>query len=83
MSEQLDATAAALVTSKAAGYGGSLMGATAAWFGSIDLGFWISVLIAIGGFLMNWHFARKKDKRDELESKAYLKSLEDKCNVKD
>lgn len=53
-----------------------------AWLGSIDLAFWFSILIAIAGLIMNWYYARKKDKRDELEHKAYLESLKDKCNVK-
>ena len=52
--------------------------------GSIDLAFWISLVIGVGGFVMNWYFASKKNKRDEIEHKAYLKSLENKgeCDVK-
>ncbi|EXT47894.1 hypothetical protein J809_0819 [Acinetobacter sp. 25977_6] len=35
-------------------------------------------------FFMNWYFAKKKNKRDEIALKAYLESLEKKgdCNVK-
>ena len=35
-------------------------------------------------FLMNWYYAKKKNKRDEIALKAYLESLEKKgdCNVK-
>lgn len=85
MSEQgLDTPATALVASKAVGYGGSLSGVVSAWFGSIDLVVWVSVIIAIGGFLMNWYFARKKDKRDEIEHKAFLENLKikGKCDDK-
>ncbi|WP_151980594.1 holin [Acinetobacter guerrae] len=85
MSEQgLDTSATALVASKAVGYGGSLSGVVSAWVGSIDLVVWVSVIIAIGGFLMNWYFARKKDKRDEIEHKAFLENLKikGKCDDK-
>ena len=85
MSEQaLDTSATALVASKAVGYGGSVSGVVSAWIGSIDLVVWVSVIVAIGGFLMNFYFARKKDKRDELKHKAYIASLQikGKINVK-
>ncbi len=82
MSEQaLDTSATALVASKAVGYGGSLSGVVSAWIGSIDLVVWVSVIVAIGGFLMNFYFARKKDKRDELEHKAYIASLQIKGKI--
>ncbi|MHA3083718.1 holin [Acinetobacter sp. ANC 5383] len=75
MSEQaFDNTASTLLASKTAMYGGSI-GAFSSWLASLDLGFWISVLIGVGGLVMNWHFARKKDKRDAIEHKAYLESL--------
>lgn len=83
MSDQaLDNTASTLFASKTATAVGSI-GAFSSWFASVDLGFWISVLIGVGGLAMNWYFARKKDKRDVIEHKAYLKSLENKeqCNV--
>ncbi|HFX6219066.1 TPA: holin [Acinetobacter baumannii] len=52
--------------------------------GSIDLAFWVSIIIGLAGFLMNWYYAKKKNKRDEIALKAYLESLEKKgdCNVK-
>ncbi|WP_343316213.1 holin [Acinetobacter soli] len=79
MSEQgLDTSATALVASKAVGYGGSLSGVVSAWLGSIDLVVWVSVIIAISGFLMNWYFARKKDKRDEIEHLAILENIKKK-----
>ena len=74
---------AAIGTSKAATYAGSSVAGVWAWFGTIDFGFWISITIAVGGFVMNWYFAKKKDQRDAIEHKAYLDSLKDKCNVKD
>ena len=76
-------TSAAIATSKAATYAGSGAAGVSAWMGSIDLGFWVSIGIAIAGFVMNWYFAKKKDKRDEIAHKAYLESLEGKCDVED
>ncbi|MFW2098693.1 holin [Acinetobacter sp. ULE_I057] len=82
MSEQaLDTSATALVASKAVGYGGSVSGVLSAWLGSIDMVVWVSIIVAIGGFLMNFYFARKKDKRDELEHKAYIASLQIKGKI--
>ena len=82
MSEQaLDTSATALVASKAVGYGGSVSGVLSAWFGSVDIVVWVSIIVAIGGFLMNFYFARKKDKRDELEHKAYIASLQIKGKI--
>lgn len=75
-------TVTGLTISKAATYAGSAVGAVSAWLGSLDIAVLISIIIAIIGFLMNWYFARKKDRRDEIEHKAYLESLKDKCNVK-
>ncbi|WP_440599757.1 holin [Acinetobacter soli] len=84
MSEQgLDTSATALVASKAVGYGGSLSGVVSAWLGSIDLVVWVSVIIAISGFLMNWYFARKKDKRDEIEHLAILENIKKKGKADD
>ncbi|MCG2572387.1 hypothetical protein LVY74_02290 [Acinetobacter sp. ME22] len=82
MSEQaFDNTASTLLASKTAMYGGSI-GAFSSWLASLDLGFWISVLIGVGGLVMNWHYARKKDKRDAIEHQAYLESLKkEKCDV--
>ena len=39
------------------------------------------IFIALAGFAMNWYFARKKDKRDELEHKAYIASLQIKGKI--
>jgi len=82
--QQIIDTSTALATSKAATYGGSAVSAVSAWVGSIDLAFWVSIIIAIGGFVMNWYYARQKNKRDEIAHKAYLESLKNKgeCNVK-
>ncbi|MBR7685922.1 holin [Acinetobacter nosocomialis] len=63
--QQIIDTSTALATSKAATYGGSVVGAASAWIGSIDLAFWISIIIGLAGFLMNWYYARQKNKRDE------------------
>ncbi len=82
--QQIIDTSTALAASKGATYGGkcgrssfgvdrvnrfSILGQYHHWFS------W---------FLMNWYYARKKNKRDEIALKAYLESLENKgdCNVK-
>lgn len=82
--QQLIDTSTALAASKGATYGGSVAGAVSAYVGSIDLAFWVSIIIGLGGFFMNWYYARQKNKRDEIAHKAYLDSLENKskCNVK-
>lgn len=82
--QQIIDTSTALAASKGATYGGSVAGAVSAWIGSIDLAFWVSIIIGLAGFLMNWYYARKKNKRDEIALKAYLESLENKgnCDVK-
>ena len=80
--QQIVDASAAIAASKAATYAGSGVAGISAWMGTIDWGFWISISVAMGGFLMNWYFAKKKDKRDEIEHKAYLGSLEGKCDAK-
>lgn len=82
-SQQFIDASAAIATSKAATYVGSGTAGLSAWLGSIDWGFWVSISIALAGLVMNWYFAKKKDKRDEIEHKAYLESLEGKFDVKD
>lgn len=84
-STQIIDASAAIATSKVATYAGSGVAGVSAYIGSIDIAFWLSILIALGGFVMNWYYARKKDRRDEIESKAFLESLEikGKCDVKD
>lgn len=81
--QQIIDASAAIATSKFVTYTGSGIAGVSAFIGSIDIAFWISILIAIGGFVMNWYYASKKDKRDEIESKAFLESLEikGKCDV--
>ncbi|RSQ31234.1 Lysis protein S [Acinetobacter baumannii] len=63
--QQFIDTSTAIVVGKGATYGGSVGGAVAAWIGSIDLAFWFSIIIGLAGFLMNWYYARQKNKRDE------------------
>ena len=77
--QQIIDTSTALATSKAATYGGSVVGAASAWIGSIDLAFWASIIIGLGGFLMNWYYARQKNKRDEeLHKKLMGENTHDK-----
>lgn len=82
--QQLIDTSTALAASKGATYGGSVAGAVSAYVGSIDLAFWVSIIIGLAGFFMNLYYAKKKNKRDEIAHKAYLDSLENKgkCDVK-
>lgn len=75
MREQLDNTASAVVATKAVAYAGSGVSALQAYFGTVDWAFWISIFVAIGGFAMNYYFARKKDKRDEVEHQEKLKHI--------
>ncbi|WP_171492607.1 hypothetical protein [Acinetobacter brisouii] len=49
--QTFDNTASTLLASKTAMYGGSI-GALSSWLASLDLGFWISVLIGAGGLVM-------------------------------
>lgn len=82
--QQLIDTSTALAASKGATYGGSVAGAVSAYLGSIDLAFWVSIIIGLAGFFMNLYYAKKKNKRDEIAHKAYLESLKNKskCDVK-
>lgn len=80
-SQQFVDASAAIASSKAATYAGSGAAGVSAWMGSLDWGFWVSISIALAGLVMNWYFAKKKDLRDEIEHKAYLESLEGKCDA--
>lgn len=72
--QQFVEASSGLVASKVITYGGSAGGALA-WIASLDLAFWFSVFIGLIGLVMNWYFARKKDKRDEIEHQAFLENL--------
>lgn len=74
MREQIE-NAQVLVASKTATYVGSTAGALSAWLGSLDWAFWISVTIGIGGFLMQFYFTRKKDRREHIEHLEKLKQI--------
>lgn len=79
--QQIIDTSAVLAASKWSTYGGSVVGAASAWIGSIDLAFWASIIIGLGGFLMNWYYARQKNKRDEeLHKKLMGEEDHDKQN---
>ncbi len=78
--QQIVEASTGVVAGKVITYGGSAGGALA-WFASLDIAFWFSILIAIAGLIMNWYYARKKDKRDELEHKAYIASLQIKGKI--
>lgn len=74
MREQIENTQA-LVASKTATYVGSGGGAVTAWLGSLDWAFWISITIAISGFLMQCYYSHKKDNRDHVEHLERLRKL--------
>lgn len=80
---QIIDASAAIAAGKAATYAGSGAAGVSAWLGTIDWGFWISITIAVGGFVMNWYYARKKDHRDALIADQTLKQLQGKYHVKD
>ncbi|MCE6007555.1 holin [Acinetobacter soli] len=72
--QQIVEASSVLAASKVGMYGGSV-GGILAWAASLDLAFWFSVFIGLVGLVMNWYFARKKDKRDEIEHQAFLENL--------
>ena len=72
--QQIVEASSGLMVSKVGMYGGSF-GGILAWAASLDIAFWFSVFIGLVGLVMNWYFARKKDKRDEIEHKAFLENL--------
>lgn len=76
-SETLDQVGVA-VSSKTTWAGA--LGGMAGWLASIN---WLGVaglLIAIAGFLTNLYFARRRDKREEVESAARIAALKSRRN---
>ena len=65
----VDATMAA-IGSKATytGAGASVLG----WLMSSQAGILIGILIGVGGFLVNWYYRHKEDKRRDAEHKARM-----------
>jgi hypothetical protein len=62
--QTVDATLAAVGHKTAhAGAGTSVVG----WLMSSEAGILIGILIGIAGLLMQWHYSRKRDKREEAE----------------
>lgn len=74
MREQIENTQA-MVASKTATYVGSIAGTFSAWLGSLDWAFWTSLLIGVSGFLMQFYFTRKKDRREQVEHLERLKQI--------
>ncbi|WP_151765585.1 holin [Acinetobacter soli] len=72
--QQIVEASSGVLASKVITYSGSAGGALA-WMASLDVAFWFSVFIGLVGLIMNWYFARKKDKRDEIEHQAFLENL--------
>lgn len=63
-SATLDATLAA------AGSKATTAGATTtvvSWFLSSEFGFLVGVVVAVGGFLINWYYRHKQDQREQAE----------------
>ena len=65
----VDATMAA-IGSKATytGAGASVVG----WLMSSQAGILVGIIIGVGGFLVNWYYRHKEDKRREAEHKARM-----------
>lgn len=62
-----------------ASYKAMWVGGIAGFWGWVDNINWLGViggLVAIGGFLVNFHFQWRRDKREAVESEARLKALE-------
>ncbi len=58
-------TAVAAAASKAT-YGGA--GASVvSWFLSSEFGILLGVLLGLGGFIVNWYYKHKQDRREEAE----------------
>lgn len=62
--QAVDATLAA-VGSKATYTGASA--ATASWFLSSEFGFIVGICLGVLGFLMNFYFSRRRDRREQDE----------------
>ncbi|WP_336984089.1 holin [Acinetobacter soli] len=75
--QQIIEASSGIVASKVITYSGSA-GGVLAWMASLDVAFWFSVFIGLVGLVMNWYFARKKDKRDEIEHLAILENIKKK-----
>lgn len=39
----------------------------------------VGLLIALAGFLVNWHYRAAQDRRDQIEHEARLRREEDAC----
>lgn len=38
-----------------------------AWFLSSEFGILLGILLGLGGFIVNWYYKHKQDKREEIE----------------
>ena len=74
--EAYEATAAA-VASKAT-YGGA-GGSFAGFMLSNEFVALVGLLIALAGFLVNWHYRAAQDRRDQIEHEARLRRGEGPC----
>jgi hypothetical protein len=69
ISQTVDATLAAVGHKTAhAGAGTSFVG----WLLSSEAGILIGILIGIAGLAIQWHYSRKRDKREEQEHKLRM-----------
>lgn len=50
-------------------------GAVLGWLTSSQAGILIGILIGVAGLVINWHFKRKNDKRQELAHQAFMARL--------
>lgn len=69
ISQAIDTTLAAFGHKTAqAGAGTSVVG----WLLSSQASILIGILIGVGGLLMQWHYSRKRDRREEAEHKLRM-----------
>ena len=60
--EAIDATLAA-AGSKATYTGAGAF--TVGWFLSSEFGIFVGLLLGVGGFILNWYYSRKRDRREQ------------------
>lgn len=51
------------------------------WAAQINWIGWAGFLVAVIGLLVNLHYQRRKDKREQIESEARMQALRDRCGL--
>jgi hypothetical protein len=55
-------------------YGGASV-TTVSAFTANEIGVFVGIVIGIAGFLMNWYYSRKRDRREEAEHEMRLQEI--------